>query len=256
MKNKKKLISKIIILLIISVICLLGELFIVKNRTDVNENVDSDIAENNIQDGTNENMIASTVEQHKVDNKQQLETSQVNTSKTNDSKNKTSTVTKQQTQTSTSIQTQKQQTQTNTLVQPQEQQTETSTPVQTKEQQTQTSTPVQIQKEQSTTSTHQKQTTTTQTQTKTKKAEGEKFVKNDTMIEKIIDVIDNNKSENMKKYGYSIKVDPSIRTKTDQFTFTKFRVLNLIKHSFGTISVYAEDYYNNGQFIMTECYIF
>lgn len=105
-----------------------------------------------------------------------------------------------------------------------------------------------------------KQETTTQAQTQSTKAqtkeEGEKFIRNDTMINKIKSVIDNNKSDNMKTYGYTIQVDSSIKSKTNQFTFAESRVINLIKYSFGTIRIYAEDYYNNGQFIMTECYIF
>lgn len=105
-----------------------------------------------------------------------------------------------------------------------------------------------------------KQETTTQVKTQSTKVqtkeEGEKFVRNDTMINKIKNVIDNNKSDNMKTYGYTIQVDPTIKTQTNQFTFAESRVINLIKYSFGTIRIYAEDYYNNGQFIMTECYIF
>lgn len=105
-----------------------------------------------------------------------------------------------------------------------------------------------------------KQETTTQVQTQSTKVqtkeEGEKFIRNDTMINKIKNVIDNNKSDNMKTYGYTIQVDSSIKSKTNQFTFAESRVINLIKYSFGTIRIYAEDYYNNGQFIMTECYIF
>lgn len=105
-----------------------------------------------------------------------------------------------------------------------------------------------------------KQETTTQAQTQSTKAQtkekGEKFIRNDTMINKIKSVIDNNKSDNMKTYGYTIQVDSSIKSKTNQFTFAESRVINLIKYSFGTIRIYAEDYYNGGQFIMTECYIF
>lgn len=82
-----------------------------------------------------------------------------------------------------------------------------------------------------------------------------KYVKNDKMIEKIINVIENNVTEDMKKYGYKIVVDSSIKELTNQFTFTENRVKNNIKYSFGTIKIYAEDYYSNGQLIMTQCYI-
>lgn len=115
--------------------------------------------------------------------------------------------------------------------------------------------------------------TTTQTQTKqeknteekskvdnkttTEKAKDEeKYVRNDAMINKIREVIKNNESEYMKEYGYTIVVDSSIKEKTNQFTFTETRVKGYITYKFGTIKIYAEDYYRNGQLIMTECYIF
>ena len=82
-----------------------------------------------------------------------------------------------------------------------------------------------------------------------------KYVRNDGMIQKIKVTIENNVTEDMKKYGYEIVVDSSIKELTNQFTFTESRVKNNIKYSFGTIRIYAEDYYSNGQLIMTECYI-
>ena len=82
-----------------------------------------------------------------------------------------------------------------------------------------------------------------------------KYVRNDSMIQKIKATIENNVTEDMKKYGYEIVVDSSIKELTNQFTFTESRVKNNIKYSFGTIRIYAEDYYSNGQLIMTECYI-
>ena len=239
MKNKKKLISKIVILLMVSVICLLGVLFTVKSKMKTKEKIADATTDNTIQEKTDENVIDSTneqledsinmevaeavteetEEQLQVADNQQKETSQVNTVKSN--KSKTATTTKNQTQKSNPVQSQKQQT-----------------------------------PQQSVASTPQKQTTTTQAQTQNIKTEGEKFVRNDTMINRIKSVINNNPSDNMKTHGYTIQVDPSIKTKTNQFTFAESRVINFIKYSFGTIRVYAEDYYNNGQFIMTECYIF
>lgn len=84
---------------------------------------------------------------------------------------------------------------------------------------------------------------------------GDKEVRNDAMINKIKQVIENNPSENMKKYGYQIVVDSSIKELTNQFTFTESRVINNIKYSFNTIRIYAEDWYKNGTFTMTACYI-
>ena len=89
------------------------------------------------------------------------------------------------------------------------------------------------------------------------KAENTSYYKrNDQMIEKIRNAIIRNESEDMKEYGYEIIVDSSIKEKTNQFTFTENRVKSSIVNRFGTIRIYAEDYYVNNQLIMTECYIF
>lgn len=84
---------------------------------------------------------------------------------------------------------------------------------------------------------------------------GEEYKTNDTMINTIKSVIESNESEDMQLYGYSIVVDSSIIETTSQFTYTKQRVIDKIKYKFGTIKIYARDYYNNGQFICTQCYI-
>lgn len=83
----------------------------------------------------------------------------------------------------------------------------------------------------------------------------ENYVKNDAMINKIKNVIQNNESDFMKQYGYNIVVDSSIKAQTNQFTYTENRVKSYITYKFGTIRIYAEDYYVNGNLIMTECYI-
>lgn len=83
----------------------------------------------------------------------------------------------------------------------------------------------------------------------------ELYVRNDAMINQIRQVIESNASENMITYGYEIVVDSSIKGLTNQFTYTENRVKNAIINKFGTIRIYAEDYYRNGQLIMTECYI-
>ena len=84
---------------------------------------------------------------------------------------------------------------------------------------------------------------------------GEEYKTNDTMINTIRNVINSNQSEDMKLYGYNIVVDSSIVDITSQFTYTEQRVSDKIKYKFGTIRVYARDYYNNGQYICTQCYI-
>ena len=83
----------------------------------------------------------------------------------------------------------------------------------------------------------------------------EKYVRNDSMISRIKQVIQNNETQDMKTFGYNIIVDSSIKNKTNQFTFAESRVINAIRLKFGTIRIYAEDYYYNEQLIMTECYI-
>lgn len=84
---------------------------------------------------------------------------------------------------------------------------------------------------------------------------GEEYKTNDTMINTIRNVINSNQSEDMKLYGYNIVVDSYIVDVTSQFTYTEQRVIDKIKYKFGTIRIYARDYYNNGQYICTQCYI-
>lgn len=83
----------------------------------------------------------------------------------------------------------------------------------------------------------------------------EEYKRNNQMIEKMKNIIQKNETEDMKKYGYEIVVDSSIKEMTNQFTYTEDRVKQKITWKFGTIKIYAEDYYCNGQYIMTECYI-
>lgn len=96
------------------------------------------------------------------------------------------------------------------------------------------------------------ETTTATTQTKVKET---KYLRNDKMIQRIRQVIQNNETEDMKTYGYNIVVDSSIKNQTNQFTFTENRVKSNIRYSLGTIRIYAEDYYYGEQLIMTQCYI-
>lgn len=83
----------------------------------------------------------------------------------------------------------------------------------------------------------------------------EEYKRNDDMINKIKQMIQNNESEMMKKYGYTIEVDSSIKGKTNQFTFTEKNVRGYLSSKFGTIRIYAESHYVDGELIMVECYI-
>ena len=84
---------------------------------------------------------------------------------------------------------------------------------------------------------------------------GEEYKINDAMINSIKNIINSNQSEDMKLYGYNIVVDSSIVETTSQFTYIEQRVIDKIKYKFGTIRIYVRDYYNNGQYITTECYV-
>lgn len=83
----------------------------------------------------------------------------------------------------------------------------------------------------------------------------EEYKINEKKIAEIRNIINSNPSEDMKLYGYEIVVDSSITEITTQFTFTEKRVKDKIAWKFGTIRIYAQDYYRNGQYITTECYL-
>lgn len=81
------------------------------------------------------------------------------------------------------------------------------------------------------------------------------YKENTAMINSIKSAINNNVSEDMQTYGYNIVVDSSIVNLTNQFTFSEKRVADKIKSKFGTIRIYARDYYLNGSYVWTECYV-
>ena len=83
----------------------------------------------------------------------------------------------------------------------------------------------------------------------------EEYRVNEKKIAEIRNIINSNPSEDMKLYGYEIVVDSSITEVTTQFTFTEKRVKDKIAWKFGNIRIYAQDYYRNGQYITTECYL-
>lgn len=83
----------------------------------------------------------------------------------------------------------------------------------------------------------------------------EYYIINEKKIEEIRTVIKNNETEDMKKYGYEIVVDSTIPELTNEFTFTEKRVINKITWSCGVIKIYARDYYFNGKYVSTQCFI-
>ena len=83
----------------------------------------------------------------------------------------------------------------------------------------------------------------------------EEYKINEKKIAEIRNIINSNPSEDMKLYGYEIVVDSSITEVTTQFKYKKKRVKDKIAWKFGTIRIYAQDYYRNGKYITTECYL-
>ena len=69
-------------------------------------------------------------------------------------------------------------------------------------------------------------------------------------------IINNNVSADMKEFGYSIVVDPSIVNLSNYFTFTEKRVKSKVEDRFGTIKIYARDLFVNGGYAHTECFIY
>ena len=84
----------------------------------------------------------------------------------------------------------------------------------------------------------------------------ESFKINNAIINKMKSIINNNPSANMQKFGYTIVVDSSIVNKTTGFTFTEARVKSAINNSFGTIKIYARDYYVGNELRWTESFVF
>lgn len=83
----------------------------------------------------------------------------------------------------------------------------------------------------------------------------EEYKANNQMINKIKEIIKNNETDDMKMYGYDVVVDNTIPNITNEFTFSEQRVINKLTLKFGTIRIYARDYYNNGVYISTQCFI-
>ena len=83
----------------------------------------------------------------------------------------------------------------------------------------------------------------------------ETFKINNSIINKMKSIINSNPSTFMKQFGYNIVVDSSIVNKTTGFTYTETRVKNAIANSFGTISIYAQDYYVGNELRWTESFI-
>lgn len=83
----------------------------------------------------------------------------------------------------------------------------------------------------------------------------EEYKRNDEMIAKIKEIIKNNETQDMQEYGYEVVQDNTIPEITNEFTFTEKRVKDKLKFKSGIIRIYARDYYYNGNYISTQCFI-
>ena len=83
----------------------------------------------------------------------------------------------------------------------------------------------------------------------------EEFKPNMQMAQTMMNIINSSPSQFMIDNGYSVIIDSSIVTQTNQFTFTEQRVKDKTVWKCGTIKVYARDYYVNGNYVWTECYL-
>lgn len=104
-----------------------------------------------------------------------------------------------------------------------------------------------------------KQTTTETATTAPNQASNSKpvesFKVNNNLINQMKSIINSNPSTYMKQLGYNIVVDSSIVNQTTGFTFTATRVKNSIVNSFGTIKIYARDYYVGSELRWSESFI-
>lgn len=83
----------------------------------------------------------------------------------------------------------------------------------------------------------------------------ESFKVNNNLINQMKNIINSNPSSYMNQFGYNIVVDASIVNQTTGFTFTETRVKNAIVNSFGTIRIYARDYYVGNELRWKESFI-
>lgn len=262
----KVFIFAIILLIVISII---GGIYILTRNNNI-ENINPGIVENKIVQEVAQNIPQEDVEENLIEQMDSIEDKAIQTednqeSQVNKVDTKTENTTSHSTDSSQIVESNKSET---IETKPQEniQNTESSNQVANNENKEETKENAQDntedeeinEKVEEESKEEVKQETTEKTKqenVETPKEIGEKYIQNDEMINKIKQVIENNVTKDMLMYGYEIVVDSSIKELTNQFTFTETRVKNALRFKFGTIRIYAEDYYKDGQYIMTECYI-
>lgn len=197
----------------------------VENQQQTTNNTVATQQSNNVKTSNVENKITKTESQPTTTQKQ--ETKSTNTTKTNTNSNTTNNNNNNNNQTST------QTTNTQATEQPkvQEQQSE---PVQQTQAPKEETKPVQ----------------------EVVPAQPTREVRrNDAMIQKMKTYISTHETERMKKYGYSFVVDSSITQMTHPFTYSEYNMQTCLDLT-GQIYIYAQDYYINGQYMETQCYVY
>ena len=263
----KVFIFAIILLIVISII---GGIYILTRNNNI-ENIDPGIAENKIVQEVAQNIPKEDAEENLIEQMDSIEDKSIQTednqeSQVNKVNIKTENTTSHSTDVSQVVGNNKGESVVETKPQENIQNTESNNPIANNENKEETKENAQDntedeknnEKVEEESKEEVKQETTEETKqenVETPKETGEKYIQNDEMINKIKQVIENNVTEDMSMYGYEIVVDSSIKELTNQFTFTETRVKNALRFKFGTIRIYAEDYYKDGQYIMTECYI-
>lgn len=79
--------------------------------------------------------------------------------------------------------------------------------------------------------------------------------RNDEMIQKIKTYISTHETERMKKYGYSFVVDSEVVKITNPFTYSEFNMNSCLNRT-GEYRIYAQDYYYNGKYVETQCFVY
>ena len=81
------------------------------------------------------------------------------------------------------------------------------------------------------------------------------YVRNTTIENTMKEYMENNPSEYMQQYGFTIEPDSKIVNETNQFSYTEYRMSAKIKHKFGTIKISAQDVFLDGVYQFTECFL-
>lgn len=245
--------KKIILISLIVLILLLVVGFFIKKKISTNvfnsedtksSNIDNyveiDIIDNTIEDETleiKENNVVEKEDSKKTENTNTAnkeEKVSANKSTTSDTKKNNTTTTTAKKETTTKQET-----------------TTTNNKADTNEEKAATTTPPS----QNSSSTETKKEEVKDTPSVANPEPKDEYVRNDTMIAKMKQIIESNPSPDMLEFGFKVVVDSSITKDTNYFTFTEKRIISKIYYKCGTIKIYARDHYYNGEYIQTQCFM-